>query len=61
MKVDDIQKLNKRKKPIVVFNDDLNIHRKDIPFPEKIEAANEMLRKNNFFTSEIYKELLNKH
>ncbi len=49
MKTIDIQKVNTKKNPIMVYDDSLNIKESNKPCQEKIDKANYMLKKNNVF------------
>jgi hypothetical protein len=44
-KMKETQKLNKMKAPIVVIDESLNKYNDVVLFPEKLERANEILKK----------------
>ena len=53
MKTIDIQQVNTKRNPIMVYDDSLNLKDSNQPCTEKIEKANYMLKKNNVFDAVI--------
>lgn len=49
MKTIEIQQLNTKKNPIMVYDDSLNLKDLNKPSQEKIDQANNMLKNNNVF------------
>lgn len=49
MKSIDIQQLNTKRNPIMVYDDSLDISELNKPCQEKIDQANYMLKNNNVF------------
>ena len=49
MKTIDIQHLNTKRNPIMVYDDSLDLREQDMPCQEKIDQANAMLKNNNVF------------
>lgn len=49
MKTIEIQQLNTKKNPIMVYDDSLNLKDLNKPCQEKIDQANKMLKNNNVF------------
>jgi hypothetical protein len=49
MKTIDIQQVNTKRNPIMVYDDSLNINELNKPCQEKIDKANYMLKNNNVF------------
>jgi hypothetical protein len=49
MKIIDIQQVNTKSNPIMVYDDNLNLKESNKPCQEKIEKANYMLKNNNVF------------
>ncbi len=49
MKTIDIQQLNTKRNPIMVYDDSLNLTDLNRPCQEKIDRANYMLKNNNVF------------
>lgn len=49
MKTIDIQQLNTKRNPIMVYDDSLNLKESNKPCQEKIDQANYMLKNNNVF------------
>ena len=49
MKTIEIQQLNTKKNPIMVYDDSLNLKDLNKPCQEKIDQANNMLKNNNVF------------
>jgi len=49
MKTIDIQQVNTKRNPIMVYDDSLNLKESNRPCPEKIDKANYMLKNNNVF------------
>lgn len=49
MKTIDIQQLNTKRNPIMVYDDSLDLRELNKPCQEKIDQANYMLKNNNVF------------
>ena len=49
MKTIDIQQVNTKRNPIMVYDDSLNLMDSNRPCQEKIDQANYMLKNNNVF------------
>ncbi len=49
MKTIDIQQVNTKRNPIMVYDDSLNLKESNRPSQEKIDKANYMLKNNNVF------------
>ncbi|MBK7809534.1 MAG: hypothetical protein KA270_19720 [Saprospiraceae bacterium] len=49
MKTIDIQQVNTKRNPIMVYDDSLNLKESNRPCQEKIDKANYMLKNNNVF------------
>lgn len=49
MKTIDIQQVNTKRNPIMVYDDSLNLKDSNRPCQEKIDKANYMLKNNNVF------------
>ncbi len=49
MKTIDIQQVNTKRNPIMVYDESLNLKESNKPCQEKIDKANYMLKKNNVF------------
>lgn len=49
MKSIDIQQINTKRNPIMVFDDSLNVKETNKPCQEKIDQANYMLKNNKVF------------
>jgi len=49
MKTIDIQQVNTKRNPIMVYDGSLNLKESNQPCPEKINKANYMLKNNNAF------------
>jgi hypothetical protein len=49
MKTIDIQQLNTKRNPIMVYDDSLNVQETNKPCQEKVDQANYMLKNNNVF------------
>lgn len=49
MKTIDIQQVNTKRNPIMVYDDSLNLKESNRPCQEKIDKANYMLENNNVF------------
>ena len=49
MKTIDIQRVNTKRNPIMVYDDSLNLLDSNRPCQEKIDQANYMLKNNNVF------------
>ena len=49
MKTIDIQQVNTKRNPIMVYDDSLNLKESNRPCQEKINKANYMLENNNVF------------
>ncbi len=49
MKTIDIQHLNTKRNPIMVYDDNLDLSELNKPCQEKINQANNMLKNNNVF------------
>lgn len=49
MKTIDIQQVNTKRNPIMVYDDSLNLKETNRPCQEKIDKANYMLENNNVF------------
>jgi hypothetical protein len=49
MKTIDIEQLNTKRNPIMVYDDSLDLSELNKPCQEKIDQANNMLKNNNVF------------
>ncbi|MBK7633272.1 MAG: hypothetical protein IPJ13_02545 [Saprospiraceae bacterium] len=49
MKTIDIQQVNTKRNPIMVYDDSLNLKESNRPCQEKFDKANYMLKNNNVF------------
>jgi hypothetical protein len=49
MKTIDIQQINSKRNPLMVYDDSLNAKDSNYSCKEKVDKANQMLKNNNFF------------
>jgi len=49
MKTIDIQQLNTKRNPIMVYDDSLDLKESNKPCQKKVDQANNMLKNNNVF------------
>ena len=60
MKVLEISKLDTKRKPIITIDDNLDKYSDIVPYQEKVDKANHMLKTNNFFEKMSLKERITK-
>jgi hypothetical protein len=60
MKKIDIQQINTKRNPLMVYDQSLNDNDTNYSCPEKVEKANHMLKTNNFFEKMSKKEKITK-
>jgi predicted GNAT family acetyltransferase len=60
MKTIDIQKINTKRNPLMVYDDSLNDNETNYSCKEKVDKANQMLKANNFFEKIGKKESITK-
>ena len=60
MKTIDIQQINTKRNPLIVYDESLNEKVANFSCKEKVEKANQMLKENNFFEKMRLKEEITK-
>lgn len=60
MKTIDIQQINTKRNPLMVYDESLNDKESNFSCKEKVEKANQMLKQNNFFEKMRLKEEITK-